>query len=579
MTITVLKSSFKKNKPKEITYRNYKDFKENDFKQELKDNLISGISNYESFESIFVNVLNKYAPLKKKMIRANHVPYMTKTLRRAIMKRSELESKYYKNNINENRRLYKKQNNYCSRLYKKERKKYYQNLDLKNITDNKLFWKTIKPFLSDKNTQTSQITLVQGNNIISNEKDISESFSSFFQNTVSELNINIDENLLSSTDDLTDPIDIAIQKFKNHPSIRLIKENTTSAPNFDFDKVSLSEVEQEIQHLNRNKCGTFESIPTKLLKENSDICSATLLRIWNEQILESKTFPKNLKLANITPIFKKGDSNLTKNYRPISVLPSVSKVFERLIQKQLLSHINQFLSPYLCGYRKGYNAQCALITMIEKWKETLDKNGYAGAILMDLSKAFDTINYELLIAKLDAYGIKKDSLKLIHSYLTDRWQRTKINATFSSWYELLQGVPPGSVLGPILFNIYLNDLFFSLKNIDVCNFADDTTPYICDQTLEGVLSRLEQNSELAVSWFNNNYMKINTDKCHLLVSGYKHEHVWAKLGDKKIWEDKEVKLLGINIDNELKFDNHVLDICLKAGRKLSVLTRIVKYLN
>ena len=127
MKITVLKSSFKKNKPKEMTYRNYKDFKENDFKQELKDNLISGISNYESFESIFVNVLNKYAPLKKKMIRANHVPYMTKTLRRATMNRSELESKYYKNNINENRRLYKKQKNYCSRLYKKERK----NLNIK----------------------------------------------------------------------------------------------------------------------------------------------------------------------------------------------------------------------------------------------------------------------------------------------------------------------------------------------------------------------------------------------------------------------------------------------------------------
>ena len=182
MTITVLKKSFQRNKPKEITYRNYKDFNKEDFKRELSEHLTLSICDYESFESIFLKVLDKHAPLKKKIIRANHVPYMTKALRKAIMKRCELESKYYKNNTNENKKLYKKQNNFCSKLYKKERKKYYKNLDLKNITDNKLFWKTIKPLLSDKNTQASQITLVQDNTIISDEKAISENFSNFFQN-------------------------------------------------------------------------------------------------------------------------------------------------------------------------------------------------------------------------------------------------------------------------------------------------------------------------------------------------------------------------------------------------------------
>ena len=173
MTITVLKQSFKRNKPKEIMYRNYKGFNKGNFKNELKDSLSLSICDYESFETVFLKVLDKHAPLKTKIIRANHVPYMTKTLRKAIMKRSELESKYYKNNTIENRNTYRKQKNFCSKLYKKERKKYYQNLDLKNITDNKLFWKTIKPLLSDKNTLTSQITLVQDNNIITDGKNYS----------------------------------------------------------------------------------------------------------------------------------------------------------------------------------------------------------------------------------------------------------------------------------------------------------------------------------------------------------------------------------------------------------------------
>ena len=246
------------------------------------------------------------------------------------------------------------------------------------------------------------------------------------------------------------------------------------------------------------------------------------------------------------------------------------------MQNQINIHIKFFLSSYLCGYRKGFNSQHALISLIERWRKSLDNKGY-GAVLMDLSKAFDTLNHDLLIAKIHAYGFDIKTLKLLHSYLTKRWQRTKVNSSFSTWSELLQDVPQGSVLGPILFNIYLNDLFYLTEMAQVCNFGDDNTFYVCDKDLNTLINRLEHDTALAIEWFENNFMKLNQYKCHLLVSGHKHEIAWAKIGETKIWESNKQKLLGAVIDRNLNFDEYVFDLCKKAGRKLSVLSNYMSF--
>ena len=199
----------------------------------------------------------------------------------------------------------------------------------------------------------------------------------------------------------------------------------------------------------------------------------------------------------------------------------MSKVFESLMHHQLSEYIDKHLLSFLCGYRKGFNIQTALVCRLEKWKSTLNKKGFAGAVLMDLSKVFGTINHELLMAKLNAYGFSEPSLKLICNYLKDRLQHIKINSTFSQWSELIQGVPQGSVLGPLLFNIYLNDL-----DVGICNYADDTTPNVCDSSLKVAIEKLEKSSQLAIKWFSHNYMKLNTKKCEFLITGHRFEHLW-----------------------------------------------------
>ena len=199
-------------------------------------------------------------------------------------------------------------------------------------------------------------------------------------------------------------------------------------PKFSFHFVTLKETLKEVALLSDKKSSQVSDIPVKIIKENRDLIAYFILHNFNNA-LSSSEYPASLKYANITPIFKKDDKTDKTNYRPISILPNLSKIYERFMQNQMYPYLNQIFSKYQCGFRKGYNAQHCLMAMIEKWRKFLDIGGHAGALLTDLFKAFDCIDHKLLIAKLHAYGFDNDALKFIYSYLKGRKQRTKINSS------------------------------------------------------------------------------------------------------------------------------------------------------
>ena len=213
---------------------------------------------------------------------------------------------------------------------------------------------------------------------------------------------------------MSGPVQRAIAKNKYHQSISLIQSKISNRYKFSFSAVTKTDVEKDIKNVHPKKPTTKINIPSRILKESHKVSSIFLKKLLNDAIISGK-LPGNLKLADVTPIFKKKNPLDKANYRPASFLPTFSKIFEKFMKKQLNYYIQNHLSPYLYGYQKGYRTQKALHAVIESWKQNLENKCFEEAILIDLSKAFDILNHELLIEKLHVYRFDESSLKLLHS--------------------------------------------------------------------------------------------------------------------------------------------------------------------
>ena len=345
-------------------------------------------------------------------------------------------------------------------------------------------------------------------------------------------------------------------------------------------EVSVETVYKQLKNLKPHKATGYDSLPPRLIKLGAGVLSRPLCALVNT-CLRSATFPARLKRAEIIPVFKKGDRMSKSNYRPVSILPCISKIFESIIMNQMNTYMEPLLAPEMSGFRKGHSCQHVLLKFVEDTYSSLDNSEATGALLSDLSKAFDSLPYRLLIAKLRAYGFGVGACKLLANYFTDRLQRVKMGSSRSDWMHVVKGAPQGSMLGPLTYNIHSNDLLVLMSTMcSIYNYADDNTIAVRDKSIQVVLSRLTRCAEQMIDWFNHNFMKANPDKFQFIVFDKSSLVKYAiTLNKTSIVSQDSVKLLGITFDKQLSFDSHIREICLKAGRKLSVLCRLSHILD
>ena len=397
-------------------------------------------------------------------------------------------------------KIYRVQRNFVTKLKKKSTNTYFQDRCVGGPkSDN--FWKTIKPYLSKKNVNSnSKIILSENNKLITDQKVVCEIFNDFF--------INVADSIGQGTS----------FDSETHPSICKIKENKKEEKSFNFSYIDENKVSKLIDKLQIKKATGVDKLSSKIIKLGKPALHSPLADLINLSIRTSN-LPENLKRAQLAPLHKKNDPMEKSNFQPVSVLTTISKLYEKVLSEQLSLYFDDIFDQYLCAFRKGHGCQTTLLRPLEDWRGALDRNEYVAAVLMDLSKAFDCLLHDILLSKLSAYGLKNESVQLLNSYLSGRKQQVKLNNIVSSWSCIKKSVPQGSILGPLLFNVFINDMFYFIEHGTLYNYADNNTVSFCCPDFDRLIQILQSEGQILINWFHNNCMQANPGKFQAIAAG------------------------------------------------------------